>query len=354
LIAGLTNPFEAGATSLFPASVSHEVSLIEKLYGDRPIPEGFNLMNELVDRIRSGELALAPTPTSGWYDYQTWSHEPLAIPEKMPEAAHLNLSPTYLKALVEMLKGAQALARETHVKQLSTGGVGCALPGQPRKEPVRLLVSPDLSVEPLPSYYLRRALGYRHVRSTLTRAFGDRALAGLKRLGPDGPAGIDLDAELSAIESLFWGAYYTACKEIGLAPDPSLPGAPDTNKHLGHFASWDNALDSDADLSRDVRMMVPVFYDIERQKTKVWAFLGWVQETLSVGFSRPPQAAVFDQQGREVRIGADLEVVFRSEVHRVAYPVMAEVYVTKLLDRDEFRKHCDLHKSKDAILENLV
>jgi hypothetical protein len=353
LIAGLTNPFEPDATSLFPASVSHEVSLINKLYGDKPIPEGFDLMNELVDRIRTGAVVLAPTATSGWYDYQTWSHEPFVIPGKMPEAAHLGLSLTYLKALIALFKGAQALARETHVKQLSIGMVGAAFGGAPRKEPVRIPVWPDLSVEPLASYYVRRALGYRHVRSTLTRAFGDRALAGLKRLGPDGPAGIDLDAELSTIESLFWGGYYTACTEIGLAPDPSLPAAADANKHLGHFASWANALTSDDDLGRDARMMVPVFYDIQREKTKVWAFLGWEIDTLFVDFSRPPRAQVFDPQGRQVRLGNELEVVFRSESHKVAYPVMAEVYVTELLDRDEFRRHCDMHETTEAILANL-
>jgi hypothetical protein len=32
---------------------------------------------------------------------------------------------------------------------------------------------------------------------------------------------------------------------------------------------------------------------------------------------------------------------------------MAEVYVSQLLDRDEFRRHCDRFKTREAILANL-
>lgn len=33
--------------------------------------------------------------------------------------------------------------------------------------------------------------------------------------------------------------------------------------------------------------------------------------------------------------------------------VAAEVYVSRLLDRTEFRKHCDRHRTAKAILANL-
>ena len=42
------------------------------------------------------------------------------------------------------------------------------------------------------------------------------------------------------------------------------------------------------------------------------------------------------------------------ERHEFAVPVMAEVYVTRLLDRDEFRPHCDRFRTREAILSNLV
>ena len=44
---------------------------------------------------------------------------------------------------------------------------------------------------------------------------------------------------------------------------------------------------------------------------------------------------------------------FRSASYSLAYPVTAEAYVTKILNRDEFRRHCDRYKIRSAILANL-
>jgi hypothetical protein len=366
LMEGLTNPFggaadilratvaSAGAkVSLFPASRSHEGDLAMTLFGDREIPEGVDLIDEMIRRMRSGDLDVTPTARSGWYDYQTWAHESLVVPGKMPEAARLSLSDTYRAALVEMFKGAQALARETHVKQLEMPMVGSAM-RTPRKQPVYLSIRPDLTVEPLPTYYLRRAIGYAHVRTTLTRAFGDGALAGLHRQRPTAPAATNLDAELHAMESLFWGAYHASCREIGLPARAPLPGGEDADAQVARFTDWAAGFASDEDVGRDARLMVPVFFDIGRRKWKAWMFLGWVSQTLRVDFTHPPRAQVFDRGGREIATSRDLEVLFRSETRSVAYPVMAEVYVTNLLDRDEFRRHCDRHVTQEAILAHLA
>jgi hypothetical protein len=37
----------------------------------------------------------------------------------------------------------------------------------------------------------------------------------------------------------------------------------------------------------------------------------------------------------------------------LVYPVTAEVYVDRILNRDEFRAHCDRYKTPSAILRNL-
>ena len=101
LISRLTNPFanpdlrkvldaiERGSEDVaeggrfFPPSVAYETEIGKKLYGDKPIPDGFVLADEMIRQIRSGELKLEPRADSGWYDYQTWSIEPLAIPERI-------------------------------------------------------------------------------------------------------------------------------------------------------------------------------------------------------------------------------------------------------------------------------
>ena len=144
---------------------------MKKLYGDGPIPEGFSLIDEMTKRIQAGELKLLPTADSGWYDYQTWALEPLVIPEKMPEAEHLALDVTYRKQLLELFKGILALTRETHIKQLELPPNRMILP--PGAEVV-IDIYPELSAEPLATYYFRRAWSYYFIRTVLTGTFGPR------------------------------------------------------------------------------------------------------------------------------------------------------------------------------------
>jgi hypothetical protein len=59
--------------------------------------------------------------------------------------------------------------------------------------------------------------------------------------------------------------------------------------------------------------------------------------------------AVRDAKGKAVRP----QVIFDDELHEYPYFATAEVYVTKVLDRTEFRGHCDRFKTSKAILEHL-
>jgi hypothetical protein len=389
LIARLTNPFAEpdlrplladadkedwqippGKPRFFPPSRAHETDLIMKLYGDRPIPEGFDLMNELVARIRSGELQLKPTEQSGWYDHQIWSIEPLAIPERMPEAKRLRLDHRYHEHLLELFKGIYALTRETHAKQLELVAPGCALgPVEPVK---RVYIGPELSAEPLATYYLRRALSYRFVRQVIADTFGADALRRLYRLTPTGTAKLTLAEELEAIEALFYGAHATVSRQLGLAADTTLEvgsgKGPDAD--AARFEAWATIQEADEDLGQDARMMVPVYYDIQRGKTKVWVFLGWRTKRLRIYFARPPRVVDVEETGaaspatglwgrffgkREQPEGKRQwpEIEFTEAHQELASPVTAEVYVSQILNRDEFRRHCDTHRTQAAILKSL-
>ena len=342
-----------GSTSLCPPSVSHESELIKKLFADRPIPDGFSLVDEMIRRMRAGDLRVQPTTQSGWYDYQTWAHEPFVIPERMVEAAKLRFEEGYRNELLDLFKGAQALARETHIKQLERAiAMGMDVPSL-REEPLIFSVTPDLTVEPLASFYLRRAIGYGFVRRVLEGVFGPEGLGTLSRLTPDGPLPGNLGGQLEEIESLFLGAYLITCREIALTPDESLPAEARGERHASRFSEWAVALDSDPDLGADNRMMIPVFYDLQRRKVKVWVFLGWAARDISVEFEMPPLAEVFDEAGQPVALGEDVQVAFNSEQHTVMYPVTAEVYVSRVLDREEFRQLCDAHTTRSAILAQL-
>jgi hypothetical protein len=336
----------------FPASRAHETDLIKKLYGNRPIPPGFSLVDEMIKRIRAGGIALEPTAASGWYDYQTWSLEPLVVPGRMPEAPHLRLSESYTKQLLELFKGILALTRETHIKQLEIPMAGSAALLRPARP--QIFINPDLAAEPLPTSYQRRADSYQFVRAVLEESFGAEALRKLHRLTAEGPVQADLATELDAMEALFRGAAAKVSSQIGVpapsAADPKL--AQRREADLKAFQTWISSLATDPDLGRDVRMMVPLFFDVARKKTKVWAFLGWSRKSLNISFAKPPKYEVF--QG-DKKLGANEGPVikFNQNTEDLAYPITAEVYVTQILNRDEFRKHCDTYKTQAEILKNL-
>jgi hypothetical protein len=344
-------PSFSGHPALFPPSQAQETNLIKMLYGDQPIPQGFNLADEMVKRLRAGQLDLKPKPNSGWYDYQTFALEPLAVPERMLEAKRLKLDESYRQELVGLFKALLALTRETHVKQLEIPAAGAAM--RPRIDPIR--ISPALTVEPLPTYYLRRAQSYQFVREVLKQTFGPEALPKMRRLTAQGPVNLSLASELTLMEALFHGAYLRSCDEIGMQPETDLKSAKpgDANIQRVVLGAWLASLAKDPDLGKDIRMMVPVFYDVGRHQTKVWAVLGVASKPIEVSYAQPPVVReTKGPDGKPVMPG-EVAVVFVNQDVRLAYIVAAEVYVNHLLNRTEFRQLCDQKKTFKAIVASL-
>jgi hypothetical protein len=222
-------------------------------------------------------------------------------------------------------------------------------------EPVKITVRPELSAEPLATFYARRAASYRFVRGVLERTFGVDALRGLHRRTAEGPVKASLFAELDEMEALLAGASAAVSQDLGLpeivtaAPKAAAGRSADADRDA--FRRWAGAMSADPDLGRDARMMVPVFFDRGRKKTKVWAFLGWSKRPVNFWFATPP-AVLVTKNGQPPNAG-DVEVEFGNTYLFLAYPVTAEVYVDRLLDRDEFRRHCDRYKTRSEILKNL-
>jgi hypothetical protein len=307
-------------------------------------------MEELVARIRAGGIDLSPTGKSGWYDYQTWALEPLVTPEKTPEAVHLKLEETYRKQLIELFKGVLALTRETHIKQLSPPAPAPAAEG--REERLSFYVTPELSVEPLATVYLRRSMSYRFIRGVLEEAFGAEALKKMHRLTAAGEVEPTLFDELASLEGLFHGAFLVANRQLGLESEARAPLGADPEADVARFLKWSANLEHDADLGQDARMMVPVFFDRQRRRTKVWVVLGWTGRRVCTSYARPPSAQAFNRDGALVDSGT-YDLHFGTNCTRLAYPVTAEIYVNEILDREQFRRHCDTYKTKSAILANL-
>ena len=337
--------------ALFPACESPETMLLTRMFPPpTAVPEGLVLIDEIVRRIQTGELTLRPSPQSGWYEHQLWSLEPLLIPAKTSEAEHLQCSSSYQDHLVSLFKAAYALARETHVKDLRVPF--CGMAGGYAEDPT-IYVRPSLSIEPTATSYQRRALSYRFISRTLADLIGEKSLRQIHRVSERGPISMNLDEELRHMEALFWGAYLTSMDELGMLPtvdEGPQPQACDEDTCRRQFQEWKKNLLLDADVAKDSRMMVPVFHDLGRKKTKVWVFLGWERTWIKASFARDPKVEVYDRSGKE----CTRSVRFSQSIYDAATPVMHEVYVSELMDRDEFRAHCDKHRTVPAILKNLV
>ncbi|WP_254506595.1 hypothetical protein [Anatilimnocola floriformis] len=358
LDAGKTPDFKTlGQISFLPPSRSHETDLALRLFAAQPVPANFDLMTEVITRLKDGRLSFQPREDSGWYDHQLWSLESLVRYDQSPEAFRLSPDSEYLKHLEELFKGSYALMRETHIKPLRASRLGSA-PGDrgPKIEREIVVVSPDPQVEMLPTMYLRRAASYRFVRGVLIEIFGQDNVAKMRRQTADGPVEMNLLAELDQMAGIFGGAYFTACRNCGLKEEANaaeIGNGKSADEQSVGFLRWVAALPSDPDTATDSRMMAPVFYDLQRKKTKVWLMLGWEGVSSLVGYARHPATKIIDADGKEPAADTGPRVVFRERECRLTAPVFAEVYVTKILNRAEFRRHCDTYQTKAAILANL-
>jgi hypothetical protein len=157
------------------------------------------------------------------------------------------------------------------------------------------------------------------------------------------------------MQALFHGAYLQACGEIGMTPQsaPDLSDGKDATTDRAILNAWLASIRKDPDLGEEVRMMVPIFYDLGRRKTKVWMVLGIATKPLMVSYVTPPLVKGISGPGRRDVKSSEVEVNFSCDFHQTAYFATAEAYVTRLLDRTEFREHCARHKTYRAIISTL-
>jgi len=188
----------------------------------------------------------------------------------------------------------------------------------------------------------------------LENTFGKPALEKMHRLTAAGAVPSPLAEELLMMEDLFYGAHVTVCRQLGMDPTAAAYPGPGKGEEFAAaaFVAWQKKQAGDPDVGQDARMMVPRFYDVNRRQPKVWAFMGWAARPVEVSFAAKPMAKVFDPKGRQVTDSGSL-LRFESIRFDLAYPVSSEVYVTRILNRQEFREHCDRYKTRSAILDNL-
>ena len=330
LVRGLTGPLSTHPDAVrpvttngsrfrgvLPPSDALESRLIRALFDDAPIPEGFQLGTELVRRIRGGELNTAPREEDGWYAHQFHALAALLG----PATAGFEIGPRYREQLDETFQALFVLTRETHVKQLEVPLAG----GCP------LVISPRVSVEPVPEYYERIALAYAFVRHALDDAFGEHVTRSAE-LG-DGQTIYDA---LVHMEALFRGAGLACRIELG---QPLHPSAAD-DLAIAVFRRWQARSLEDPDLDIDLRTSVPVYYDEQRERFRLCATLGVETRSLRFEFVERPAVQV---------LGAGEAPIYEDATHRILSPITLEVDVREPPTRASFRAICDEHRTPEAI-----
>ncbi|HEX5106665.1 MAG TPA: hypothetical protein VFV87_22750, partial [Pirellulaceae bacterium] len=337
---GVTTP----GLSLFPPSSSRETELYQRIF-PLGVPEAANLMKELVTRIRSGEIDLSPRENSGWYDHQVYALETMLLPERGEEHNKLLLTKPYKKRMLEAFQALITKRRETHSRGLPAAEATAALP------PDEFL--PRLRIEPCPSYYLRTARSYAFLHEFLTSSLGPETLQTLHGLRQRGEQEADLLTELESQRDLFYGLYLISCEDIGHKPALADGEPADPDAYYSAAEEWLGQLEDEPDLAEDTRVAVPIYVDPLQGKMRLWVTLGVRLTQLDTKFVKAPRIKPASGEGdwQEVEAWKLADAPFLISVDE-----FAEVEVPTLSppNREELRKLCDEHKTKEKIVEALA
>jgi hypothetical protein len=214
-------------------------------------------------------------------------------------------------------------------------------------------VSPRLRVEPCPTYFLRTARAYAFLQDFLLERIGPEELATLHGLTADGERQLDLAAELEQMRTLFYGLYLISCEDLGVRPSATADELDDPPAAMAAAEAWLGQIKSDPDLAADTRVIVPVYYDPMRKVTSVWATVGVRLVKLSAEYDPrfPPSL--------RAESGGEWEPVETDKLEAMNSVIAVDEFVTcqipnlKPLSREEFRKLCDEHGTKEKIVAAL-
>jgi hypothetical protein len=329
-----------------PSSTSRENELFEKLF-PMGLPQSANLMRELIQAVRSGDVDLTPREDSGWYDYQAYALETLLLPSRGEEAGKLLRTARYKRRMLEAFAALITKRRETHVRQMDVYDAKEAAP--PPLEEIR----PRLRIEPCPTYYLRTARAYAFLQSFLEDRLGREQLTALHGLSASGERPRDLAGELDQMRALFYGLYLVSCEDLGLRPSTTAEETGDPAAAMQAAEKWLQDYKTDPDLAVDTRVIVPVYRDPQRQVTSIWATAGIRLVKLTAGFDERFPPSLRPLAGGEWKPAEPGKLAPVTQLIAVDEFVTCQMPSLTPLSRDEFRKLCDEQKSKERIVAAL-
>ena len=326
-----------------PSSTSRENELFEKLF-PMGLPQSANLMRELIQAVRSGDVDLTPREDSGWYDYQAYALETLLLPSRGEEAGKLLRTARYKRRMLEAFAALITKRRETHIREMAVTAAG----GPPPAE-----IWPRLRIEPCPTYYMRTARAYAFLQAFLEERLGREQLANLHGLSAVGERPHDLAAELDQMRTLFYGLYLMSCEDLGLRPSTTAEETGDPAAAIEAAEQWLGDYKTDPDVAVDTRVIVPVYRDPRRQVTSVWAIAGVRLVKLTAEFDERFPPSLRPLAGGQWKPAEPGKLAPVTQLIAVDEFVTCQMPSLTPLTRDEFRKLCDEQKSKERIVAAL-
>ena len=208
------------------------------------------------------------------------------------------LTKAYKKRMLEAFQALITKRRETHARALE------AKSAEAPWTPPRVQIKPRLRVEPCPSFYLRTARSYDFLLNFLTAAVGEEGLASLHGLKDGGERSKTLLEELHWMREFFYGLHLLSAEDIGMAPALRSDEPVDRAACEARATQWLANYRDDLDLRLDTRVSVPIYFDVPRRRTRLWATIGVRLAKLHVSYARPPRIRPLNQQGQMARCWA--------------------------------------------------
>lgn len=366
--------------AFLPSATSKEAQLFARIYTSGELPRS-DVMYDLIRGIRSGKVSLSPEPSSGYYDYQLYALESLVLTDRTQEAQKLLLHSRYKNRLREAFEAMLTKRRETNIKELPHF---CTVGDHMNPLPQ----TPELSIEPCATNYLRTARAYKFLENALRNSFSEKELTEIKVQGePE-----NLPKELDDAIALFYGLYLTVCNDIGMVP--KLEPGELTNLRISklnlkpadvpdeclaarvaglngeernirvvlcrHAADWLKHIRDQKFLDEDQRVIIPVVSNAKQTKMRYWAVIGIRLLKIKAYYAVPPKLAEgydITQEDALRRFREGLRSA-RYEWKPRDYVIPVQVFTELTLSskpptREEYRSTCNRWHTKEDIINTL-
>ena len=328
----------SGPTSILPPAAEPLATLLRQLEAEAGKHDSKDSVQLLADALRSGRARFTPGPSAGWNDRTNHALIALLRVSQLPEGSKVSFDSTHASEMLTLFRASYAMLQAGRYSARAERSFMVL-----QKKTIYL--RPRLTIEPLTSYYLRRSKGYAYLRQVLVRLVGAAALAGVRRLTPQGFSKLGLLAEIRWMEAMFHGAYLESCREIGLSCPAVGSWAKSRNRRADRmlFRKWARRLATDPDLQRDVRIMVPMSYDARSKRVVSSLIWGYRTKSVTLKWMRAPRIlSIHDAQGRLVpRNRVRIVLLGRKNVGYVNYVDPSSVATRQLLSSLEFRRLCE-------------